>query len=70
MDKFEETVVNPNLSLNNFEVKVPAHEDKPTAHASTIEHTESKQHSKNNRRTLLLLVGLIAFLAIQVSIII
>tara|TARA_R110002049_G_scaffold252264_1_gene427099 strand:- start:234550 stop:234765 length:216 start_codon:yes stop_codon:yes gene_type:complete len=70
MDKFEETVVNPNIALNNFEVKIREHEEKPThaAESNAVKNTPAK-HAKTNYKTLLLLVTLVTVLIYQVTVI-
>jgi len=66
MDKFEDTVVNPNISLKNFEVKVRDDVQDSTESARHI--PTSKKKDKNYQKSIFLLVLLAAILIYQVSI--
>lgn len=66
MDKFEDTVVNPNISLKNFEVKV--RDDVQDSTESTRHIPASKKKDKNYQKSIFLLVLLAAILIYQVSI--
>ena len=63
MDKFEETVVNPNLSLKNFEVKVPDEQDSPVIITTNKQHGKTKR--TNSRKSIFLLVILAVLLVYQ-----
>lgn len=66
MDKFEETVVNPNLSLKNFEVKVPDEQDSPVIITTHKQHGKTKR--TNSRKSIFLLITLAILLAYQLTI--
>lgn len=73
MDKLEETVVNPNISLNNFEVKIREHETS-VEKKTVVDNIENKgNHSKGlsrNNKSLLLLALITAVFIYQLSVII
>lgn len=66
MDKYEDTVVNPNISLKNFDVKVrdDVHEK---VEPSQFIPTNTKANNKNHHKSILLLVILAGILAYQLS---
>ena len=68
MDQFEKTVVNPNISLNNFEVKIREHEEMHTHENTPIDNTATK-HTNNNYKAILLLVILSCVFIYQVTVI-
>ena len=63
MDKFEDTVVNPNLSMTNFEVRVHDAEDIPKRPKITSPVTGKKD--KNYQKSIVLLILLAGILAYQ-----
>jgi len=67
MDKYEDTVVNPNISLNNFEVRVRDDINKETEYSSVTANTSNKKDS-NYKKSIILLVLLAGILAYQLSI--
>ena len=66
MDKFEDTVVNPNITLKNFEVRVRDVKDIPEQSKVASTHTGKKD--KNYHKSIFLLVLLTAILAYQISV--
>lgn len=67
MDNYEDTVVNPNISLNNFEVRVrDEHHDQ--AQTTKLTSVNTKKKDSNYRKSIILLVLLAAILVYQVSI--
>ena len=68
MDQFEETVVNPNISLNNFEVRVPKHDEKHVQHNTAVHNVPTKQ-TKKNFKAIFLLVLLSLVLIYQVTVV-
>ena len=66
MDQFEETVVNPNISLNNFEVKI-RDDDHNDVQKETIANTIPAKKTSKNYRAFLLLVILSLILIYQVT---
>ena len=66
MDKFEDTVVNPNISLKNFEVKV--RDEVQDSTESTRHIPAPKKKDKNYQKSVFLLVLLAAILIYQISI--
>ena len=65
MDKYEDTVVNPNISLKNFEVRV---RDDVKNEVEPSRPMQLKKKDKNYQKSILLLVILAAILVYQVSI--
>lgn len=68
MDKFEETVVNPNISLSNFEVKIREHEQSSAQKETITKNIATKKDNKSHK-TLLLLALLSAILFYQITVI-
>ncbi len=66
MDKYEDTVVNPNISLNNFEVKVRG-DIKERLEPNRLV-TNSVKKDKNYQKSIILLVLLAAILVYQLSV--
>ncbi len=72
MDKLEETVVNPNISLNNFEVKIREHENLAQKQTMAEDNKEKNLGSKGlskNHKSLLLLALITAVFIYQISVI-
>ncbi|MDW3095927.1 MAG: hypothetical protein R8G33_09670 [Gammaproteobacteria bacterium] len=73
MDQLEETVVNPNISLNNFEVKIREHETS-VQKSAVVDNTDKKNHNSKglsrNNKSLLLLALITAVFIYQLSVII
>ena len=67
MDQFEDTVVNPNISLNNFEVKIREHENSSTNRNTSADIVE-KQKNKSTSKGLYLLALLTAIFIYQITI--
>ena len=67
MNKFEETVVNPNISLKNFEVKVQS--DDVVIHKHEVADSTIKKESNKNYKALLLLAILTSVFIYQISLI-
>lgn len=67
MDKFEDTVVNPNISLNNFEVRV-RDDVKEDSSNDQVTSTGLKKKDKNYTKSIILLVLLAGILAYQLSV--
>ena len=67
MDKFEDTVVNPNITLKNFEVRVRDADDIPKQ-AKVTTATQYQKKDKNYQKSIFLLVLLGAILVYQLSI--
>ena len=67
MDQFEETVVNPNISLKNFEVKVPEENNSDSRKEIIADKIPTK--TKKNYKSLLLLAILASLLIYQITII-
>lgn len=67
MDKYEDTVVNPNISLKNFEVKV-RDDVQDKAEPSQFIPTNIKANKKNHQKSILLLVLLAGILIYQLTI--
>ena len=68
MDQFEETVVNPNISLNNFEVKVREHEDNDIQKLVVDKSITTKKSTKKFKAFLLLAI-LSSILVYQITVI-
>ncbi|MFK7795180.1 MAG: hypothetical protein AB8B89_07525 [Gammaproteobacteria bacterium] len=66
MEQFEETVVNPNISLNNFEVKIRENEEKHVHQNMPVSNT-AKKDSSNNYKAIFLLAILIGVLFYQIT---
>ena len=65
MDKYEDTVVNPNISLKNFEVRV---RDDVKNEVEPSRSIQPKKKDSNYQKSILLLVILAAILIYQLSI--
>jgi hypothetical protein len=68
MDQFEETVVNPNISLNNFEVKIREH-DKNHVQQKVITSTTLTKKTNNTYKALFLLAILSSILIYQITVV-
>lgn len=68
MDQFEETVVNPNISLNNFEVKVREQEDYASK-KEVISDTVSPSKTNKSYKPFILLAILSLILFYQITVI-
>ncbi len=68
MDQFEETVVNPNISLNNFEVKIREHEESFAQKETAAKNITTNKTSKSYK-ALLLLAILSVILVYQITVI-
>ena len=67
MDQFEDTVVNPNISLKNFEVKVREPENKKESHRVFVSQA-NKEEPRKKIKSLYLLALLTSILIYQVTI--
>ena len=67
MDKFEDTVVNPNISLNDFEVKIREPEANST-NRHTVANIVEEQKAKSNTKGLYLLGLLAAIFIYQICV--
>lgn len=67
MDKFEDTIVNPNISLNNFEVKV-RDDVKKNIEATRSVPGNVKNKDRNYLKSIVLLLLLAAILVYQLTI--
>ncbi len=72
MDKLEETIVNPKISLNEFEVKIREHDvvQKHTIADGNKEKNLSNKGLTKNHKSLLLLALITAVFIYQLSVII
>jgi hypothetical protein len=68
MDQFEETVVNPNISLKNFEVKIREHEENFVQKETVAKNITTNKPSKSYK-ALLLLAILSVILVYQITVI-
>ena len=69
MDKFEETVVNPNISLNNFEVKVRDQESYSTKNNEVLAETTTRNKSNKSYKPFILLAILSSVFIYQITVI-
>ncbi len=67
MDQFEDTVVNPNIALNNFEVKIREPSKNKTAPKAAYAPKEMKASDQKNSKAIYLLALLIAIFIYQIS---
>ena len=68
MDQFEKTVVNPNISLNNFEVKIREQDKKEIRTNVVAQNTPTEKVGKNYKSYLLLAI-LSSVLIYQITVI-
>ena len=67
MDQFEDTVVNPNIALKNFEVKIREPSKNKNAPMKTEAPTYSSPKKKSSAKGLFLLFLLLTIFIYQIS---
>ena len=66
MDKFEDTVVNPNISLKNFEVRIREPEKNQQNRREVVTTATPKAHSKKRTKSIYILALLTSIFIYQV----
>ena len=67
MDQFEDTVVNPNIALKNFEVKIREPNENKSAPVKTINSVYVRPNKKSSAKGIFLLALLLSIFIYQIS---